>query len=227
MAVHRQITEAAWGSPPILLSYAFRPFFLLGAVFAIVAILLWVAMLHAAGLVPVAPDPVAWHAHEMLFGFAGAAIAGFLLTAVATWTGRPPVAGPLLGALVAAWLAGRAAMLLGARAARRAGRARRPGLPRAPGRHRDAGDRGWRQPAELRHRGGGDRLRRARRRLSPGPLRAVARRGPGGAVPDGARPARADHRHRRAHHPELHRQLAAAAWRHARCHGRGRGSRRS
>jgi uncharacterized protein involved in response to NO len=49
----------------------------------------------------------------MLFGFAGAAIAGFLLTAVATWTGRPPVAGRLLGALVVAWLAGRAAMLSG------------------------------------------------------------------------------------------------------------------
>lgn len=99
--------------PWTLLSYAFRPFFLLGAVFGIVAIALWLAMLHAPGLVPVARDAVAWHAHEMLFGFAGAAIAGFLLTAVATWTGRPPVTGRLLGALVAAWLAGRAAMLLG------------------------------------------------------------------------------------------------------------------
>lgn len=96
---------------PTLLSYAFRPFFLLGAAFGIVAILLWLSMLHATGLVPAPPDPVAWHAHEMLFGFAGAAIAGFLLTAVATWTGRPPVAGRLLGALVVAWLAGRGAML--------------------------------------------------------------------------------------------------------------------
>lgn len=101
------------GQPWTLLSYAFRPFFLLGAVFGIVAIMLWLAMLHAPGVVPVAPDPVAWHAHEMLFGFAGAAIAGFLLTAVATWTGRPPVAGRLLGVLVVAWLAGRAAMLSG------------------------------------------------------------------------------------------------------------------
>ncbi|MBL8201496.1 MAG: NnrS family protein [Chromatiales bacterium] len=101
------------GQPWTILSYAFRPFFLLGALFGIVAILLWVAMLHAYEFVPVARDPLAWHAHEMLFGFAGAAIAGFLLTAVATWTGRRPVSGPLLGALVLAWLAGRLAMLAG------------------------------------------------------------------------------------------------------------------
>lgn len=98
-----------------ILSYAFRPFFLLGPLFGMVAILLWVATLHASGFAPATRDPVAWHAHEMLFGFAGAAIAGFLLTAVATWTSRPPVAGPVLGTLVVAWIAGRMAMLLGAR----------------------------------------------------------------------------------------------------------------
>ncbi len=98
------------GQPSTFLSYAFRPFFLLGALFAIVAVLLWVAALHATGFAPA--DPVAWHAHEMLFGFAGAAIAGFLLTAVATWTGRPPVTGVLLGTLVVAWIAGRAAMVV-------------------------------------------------------------------------------------------------------------------
>jgi len=101
------------GQPPTFLSYAFRPFFLLGSVFGVCAVLLWLAMLHAAGFAPLARDPVAWHAHEMLFGFAGAAIAGFLLTAVATWTGRPPVAGRLLACLVVAWLAGRAAMVPG------------------------------------------------------------------------------------------------------------------
>jgi len=96
-----------------ILSFAFRPFFLLGALFAMVAVLAWLTVLHGSGFAPAVTDPVAWHAHEMLFGFAGAAIAGFLLTAVATWTGRPPVAGPLLGALVVLWLAGRVAMLLG------------------------------------------------------------------------------------------------------------------
>jgi len=103
------------GSHWTVLSYAFRPFFLGAALFGIAAVLAWLAILHAWDFAPAAPDPVAWHAHEMLFGFAGAAIAGFLLTAVATWTGRPPVAGPLLGTLVVAWLAGRVVMLLAAR----------------------------------------------------------------------------------------------------------------
>ena len=96
-----------------ILSIAFRPFFLLGALFGMVAVLLWLSVLHGSGWAQAVSDPVAWHAHEMLFGFAGAAIAGFLLTAVATWTGRPPVAGPMLGALVVAWAAGRCAMVLG------------------------------------------------------------------------------------------------------------------
>ncbi len=101
------------GNSWTILSFAFRPFFLLAALFAIVAVLVWLAVLHGSGWAPATVDPIAWHAHEMLFGFAGAAIAGFLLTAVATWTGRPKVAGPLLGALVVAWLVGRFAMLLG------------------------------------------------------------------------------------------------------------------
>jgi len=94
-----------------LLSYAFRPFFLLDALFSILAMLLWLGMLHAFPVRTPVGDPVFWHAHEMLFGFAGAAVAGFLLTAVATWTGRPPVSGGRLGMLVLAWVAGRLAML--------------------------------------------------------------------------------------------------------------------
>lgn len=94
-----------------LLSYAFRPFFLLGALFSILAMLVWLGILHAIPVRTPVGDPVLWHAHEMLFGFAGAAIAGFLLTAVATWTGRPPVSGGHLGMLVLAWVAGRLAML--------------------------------------------------------------------------------------------------------------------
>ncbi|MDH4023658.1 MAG: NnrS family protein, partial [Gammaproteobacteria bacterium] len=101
------------GRSGIILSIAFRPFFLLGGIFAVVSMLLWIATLHGAGWQPAVADPVAWHAHEMLFGFAGAAMAGFLLTAVATWTGRPPVSGATLGTLVAAWIAGRVAMAAG------------------------------------------------------------------------------------------------------------------
>ncbi len=50
-----------------------------------------------------------WHSHEMLFGFAGAMMAGFLLTAPGNWTGRPMPRGPRLGALAMLWLFGRAA----------------------------------------------------------------------------------------------------------------------
>lgn len=99
------------GQPWTLLNYAFRPFFLLAGVYAVVALALWITALHGVAGAPTAADPVLWHAHEMLFGFALGSVAGFLLTAVATWTGRPQVCGPWLGALVASWLAGRGAML--------------------------------------------------------------------------------------------------------------------
>ncbi len=94
----------------IFLSYAFRPFFLLNGLFAAGAILLWVLILqgHSPAFLPA--DSL-WHAHEMLMGFAMAAVAGFSLTAVANWTGRAPVSGLPLMVLVSAWLAGRLAML--------------------------------------------------------------------------------------------------------------------
>ncbi len=94
-------------------SYAFRPFFLFNGLFAVVVMALWVIALRGAGPAALPADP-AWHAHEMLVGFAMAAVAGFALTAVATWTGRPPVSGVPLAVLVSTWLAGRAAMLAGA-----------------------------------------------------------------------------------------------------------------
>jgi uncharacterized protein involved in response to NO len=55
-----------------------------------------------------------WHVHEMLFGFAAATVAGFLLTAIPNWTGRLPVNGVSLAALLAVWLAGRCAILFSA-----------------------------------------------------------------------------------------------------------------
>jgi len=94
---------------PVLLSYAFRPFFLLNGVFAVLIVFLWVAGLHGRGLSAVTP---LWHSHEMLVGFALAAVAGFSLTAVATWTGRPAITGAPLAILVLFWLTGRLAMLL-------------------------------------------------------------------------------------------------------------------
>jgi uncharacterized protein involved in response to NO len=94
------------------LSYAFRPFFLLNAVFAMLAMVVWLLTLHGMSFGGMPANVVAWHGHEMLVGFAMAAIAGYILTAVATWTDRPPVQGALLGLLVLAWLLGRVAMLL-------------------------------------------------------------------------------------------------------------------
>jgi uncharacterized protein involved in response to NO len=96
----------------VFLSYAFRPFFLLNGVFGIVAVVLWVAMLTGHGGAFVVGNTVMWHAHEMLAGFIMATIAGFVLTAGANWTGRPPVSGQTLGWLVLCWLLGRVAMLL-------------------------------------------------------------------------------------------------------------------
>jgi uncharacterized protein involved in response to NO len=94
---------------PALLSYAFRPFFLLNGCFAVLAVSLWVMSLH--GSVQLSLTPL-WHSHEMLIGFAMAAVAGFSLTAVANWTGRPPIQGSPLAVLVSSWLLGRLAMLL-------------------------------------------------------------------------------------------------------------------
>jgi len=94
--------------PPALLRLAFRPFFLLGAAFAVIAVLRWVIILQGwstwKGSIPV----FFWHAHEMIFGFVMAIILGFLLTAVQTWTSQPGIRGKLLGCLVACWCCARA-----------------------------------------------------------------------------------------------------------------------
>lgn len=95
--------------PPLLLSFAFRPLFLLVALQALVGIGLWAAWWSGLLAVQWPVNPVYWHAHEMISGFAGAAIAGFLLTAVANWTGRPPVRGWPLALLSLCWLAARLA----------------------------------------------------------------------------------------------------------------------
>ena len=99
-------------SGPALLSAGFRPFFLMAGLWAAVALPLWLAALTGHLVLPSAFDAVAWHAHEMLFGFVMAAIAGFLLTAVPNWTGRMPLQGWSLGALAALFVAGRVAATL-------------------------------------------------------------------------------------------------------------------
>ena len=96
----------SWQGPAVL-SFGFRPFFFGAAVWAALAMAVWVPMLSGAVSLPTAFDPVSWHAHEFLFGYLGAVIAGFLLTAVPNWTGRLPIVGWWLGALAVLWLAGR------------------------------------------------------------------------------------------------------------------------
>jgi len=92
------------------LSRGFRPFFFLGAIFAALIIGLWVPWYLGVIDIPSALSPISWHAHELLFGYVPAIIAGFLLTAVPNWTGRKPATGQVLLALLAIWLSGRLAI---------------------------------------------------------------------------------------------------------------------
>lgn len=95
------------------LMLGFRPFFLGAAVFALLSMGLWLAMLdHGLILDAVAVSPTAWHGHEMVFGYGMAVIAGFLLTAVNNWTGIRTLTGPGLLALFLLWLSARLGWLL-------------------------------------------------------------------------------------------------------------------
>ncbi|PCF96022.1 NnrS family protein [Vreelandella nigrificans] len=93
-----------------LMRLAFRPFFLLAALFSVVSLLVWLAFWHGNILLRPYGGLIFWHQHEMLFGFAAAVVAGFLLTAVRNWTGLPSVSGGPLLALVLLWLLGRLLM---------------------------------------------------------------------------------------------------------------------
>ena len=93
-----------------LWNLGFRPFYLAASVFAAISVPLWVLQFTGAapGAWLAAP---AWHGHEMVFGYAFAVVAGFLLTAGRNWTGQPTPSGALLAAIVALWLAARLLVL--------------------------------------------------------------------------------------------------------------------
>jgi uncharacterized protein involved in response to NO len=99
---------------PALFSYGFRPFFFGAALWSVVGVLLWVRQYFGEISLPVAMNVLDWHAHEMLYGYVAAVIAGFLLTAIPNWTGRLPVCGWPLAGLALLWVAGRAAIFLSA-----------------------------------------------------------------------------------------------------------------
>ncbi len=96
-----------------LFDLGFRPFYLLAALLAALNVAVWVAQWH--GVLPQTGylHGMAWHAHEMVFGFAAAVITGFLFTAARNWTGLPTPTGRSLAALAALWVAGRVAVLTG------------------------------------------------------------------------------------------------------------------
>ncbi|WP_250656184.1 NnrS family protein [Alkalimarinus coralli] len=98
--------NAAMAIPPIL-RLAFRPLFLGGTLFSIIALCWWAYFWVAPFDWQPYGGPVWWHGHEMLFGFGAAIVVGFLLTAVQSWTGVPGLKGNKLAVLALAWLLGR------------------------------------------------------------------------------------------------------------------------
>jgi len=103
---------AAFDNVP-LLALGFRPFYLLASVFAVFALPIWIVSFMGGAQIGAYLRGAAWHSHEMIFGFVPAVIAGFLLTAVRNWTGRPTPTGAPLAGLVALWLLARVLMLTG------------------------------------------------------------------------------------------------------------------
>lgn len=110
-------TSAAMSANPSalteILTRPYRLFFLGASLYAVAHMLLWLCFL-AGGPIASTGNPFAWHGYEMLFGFAGAIVTGFLLTAAANWTGRRTVAPSALLLLFAAWLTARTGHAIGA-----------------------------------------------------------------------------------------------------------------
>src|SRR5712672_3370048 len=92
---------------PALFSYGFRPFFLVGSIYAGLAILVWLPVFYGEITLTSALAPRDGHVHEMLYGYLPAVITGFLFTAIPNWTGRLPIQGTPLLVLVVVWIGGR------------------------------------------------------------------------------------------------------------------------
>ncbi len=99
---------------PAIFSKAYRPFFLGATLWAVISLILWILMLSGTISLPSAFSANEWHKHELLFGYTGAVIAGFLLTAIPNWTGRLPISGLRLFILVTVWLLARIVILFSA-----------------------------------------------------------------------------------------------------------------
>lgn len=103
-------------NPAIIFRDGWRAFFLAAGLYSVFAMLVWIVWLgvHAFGGIvdsmPFAPAPHLWHGHEMIFGFATAAIGGFFLTAVPNWTGAKAAPTRFIAIVTGLWLAGRIAV---------------------------------------------------------------------------------------------------------------------
>ncbi len=106
------MTQGGPAPGPALWNLGFRPFYLLASAFGAAAIAVWAAQL--AGWIPAGAYLAGhlWHAHEMIFGYTVAVVAGFLLTAVRNWTGLPTPSGVPLACLAGLWVAGRVLVLM-------------------------------------------------------------------------------------------------------------------
>ena len=107
VALHGDAQGSAGSHLPALAQKGFRPFFLLAAVFAAAILPIWLLALSGLFQIHAYLDPTHWHAHEMVFGYSVAVIAGFLLTAVGNWTGRETAIGVPLILLALLWVLGR------------------------------------------------------------------------------------------------------------------------
>jgi uncharacterized protein involved in response to NO len=90
-----------------LFSYGFRPGFLFAGIAAVLLVPLWAISFVFGTPLGSSWPPTLWHGHEMLFGFLGSAVAGFLLTAVPSWTGQKGISGRPLVVVACVWLAAR------------------------------------------------------------------------------------------------------------------------
>ena len=107
-------TGGSLAKSPLWLRGGYRVLFGCGALWAIIVVVLWIGSLGGRWTLPLAIDPLAWHQHEMLFGYLGAIIGGFVSAAIPNWTGRPTVMGWRVAAVAGLWLAARLAILFSA-----------------------------------------------------------------------------------------------------------------
>ncbi|WP_245798796.1 NnrS family protein [Sphingopyxis flava] len=107
-------TKDAAAASPLWLRGGYRVLFGCGALWAVIVVILWVGALGGGWRLPIAMDPLAWHQHEMLFGYLGAIIGGFVSAAMPNWTARPTVTGWRVAAVAGLWLAARLAILFSA-----------------------------------------------------------------------------------------------------------------